>query len=239
MPAPVETFEALARLPGIRHAFICRVPGIDTKTNREEALARLAEYHAEARRDLGFAVEPFGTAQQVHGNRIAVLKEAVSREAPKTDGLVTNLPGLCLGIYVADCCAIYLADPVKQAIGLAHSGKKGTELQIARQTVQAMVREYGSDPSDIVAQLSPCIRPPDYEVDFAGEIGRQLRQEGVGQIADCGENTAADLDRYYSYRVEKGQTGRLLALLMIAPKGIPEPISSSREAEIERCLGPA
>jgi hypothetical protein len=216
MQAPVETFEALSRLPGIRHAFICRVPGIDTKTDREKALARLAEYHAEARRELGFAVEPFGTAQQVHGSRVAVLKKAVSQEAPESDALITNLPGLCLGVYVADCCAIYLADPVKRAIGLAHSGKKGTELEIARHAVQTMVREYGSDPKDIVAQLSPCIRPPDYEIDFAAEIARQLRREGVEHVADCGANTAADLKRYYSYRIEKGRTGRLLALLMIA-----------------------
>jgi copper oxidase (laccase) domain-containing protein len=78
-----------------------------------------------------------------------------------------------------------------------------------------MAREYGSAPAELVAQLSPCIRPPQYEVDFAAEIGRQLRAAGVGEVADCGANTAADPERYYSYRMEKGRTGRLLALLMI------------------------
>jgi hypothetical protein len=151
----------------------------------------------------------------VHGNRVAVLREAITQEVPDTDGLVTNLHGFCLGVYVADCCAIYLVDPVKRVIGLLHSGKKGTELGIAGRAVETMAREYGSAPAELVAQLSPCIRPPQYEVDFAAEIGRQLRAAGVGEVADCGANTAADPERYYSYRMEKGRTGRLLALLMI------------------------
>jgi copper oxidase (laccase) domain-containing protein len=215
MTVPVETFPALAGLAGIRHAFLCRVPGLDVRADREEALARLAGYHATARVELGFPKEPLGTAKQVHGNRVAVLREAITQEAADTDGLVTNLPGLCLGVYVADCCAIYLVDPVRRAIGLLHSGKKGTELGIAEQAVETMVREYGSEPGDLVAQLSPCIRPPEYEVDFAAEIVRQLRDAGVGTVADCGANTATDPERYYSYRMEKGRTGRLLALLMI------------------------
>lgn len=215
MKLPVDTFEALSALPGIRHAFLCRVPGLDVMTDREEALARLAEYHAAARMELGFPLEPFATAKQVHGNRVAVVTEPVTQEIAGTDGLVTGLRGVCLGVYVADCCAIYLVDPVKGVAGLAHSGRKGTELGIATQAVEAMVREYGSDPADMVGQLSPCIRPPEYEVDFAVEIARQLTAAGVGRVADCGANTGRDLERYYSYRMEKGRTGRLLALLMV------------------------
>ena len=213
--APAERFEALDRLAGLRHAFLCRVPGLDVMTDREEALARLAEYHAAARMELGFPLEPFATAKQVHGNRVAVVTEPVTQEIAGTDGLVTGLRGVCLGVYVADCCAIYLVDPVKGVAGLAHSGRKGTELGIATQAVEAMVREYGSDPADMVGQLSPCIRPPEYEVDFAVEIARQLTAAGVGRVADCGANTGRDLERYYSYRMEKGRTGRLLALLMV------------------------
>jgi len=62
-------------------------------------------------------------------------------------------------------------------------------------------------------QLSPCIRPPHYEVDFAAEIVRQCRASGVKTIHDSGVCTACDLKRYYSYRAEKGKTGRMLALL--------------------------
>jgi copper oxidase (laccase) domain-containing protein len=65
----------------------------------------------------------------------------------------------------------------------------------------------------MVVQLSPCIRPPHYEVDFAAQIIKQCRDRGVQQIHDSGKCTASDLASYYSYRMEKGRTGRMLALL--------------------------
>lgn len=80
-----------------------------------------------------------------------------------------------------------------------------------------MRETFGSDPKHIVAQLSPCIRPPDYEVDFAPEIFRQLQNAGLQRIQDCSQNTGSDLDRFYSYRMEKGQTGRMLAFLALRP----------------------
>jgi copper oxidase (laccase) domain-containing protein len=63
----------------------------------------------------------------------------------------------------------------------------------------------------MLALLGPCIRPPYYDVDFASEIIRQLRLEKVGKVVDSGLCTAADLKRFYSYRAEKGQTGRHFA----------------------------
>jgi polyphenol oxidase len=68
----------------------------------------------------------------------------------------------------------------------------------------------------MVAQLSPCIRPPHYEVDFAAQIVDQCRVAGIGQIHDCRTCTACELERYYSYRIEMGKTGRMLALLALA-----------------------
>jgi copper oxidase (laccase) domain-containing protein len=78
-----------------------------------------------------------------------------------------------------------------------------------------MREEFGSNPDDLIAQLSPCIRPPYYEVDFAAEIVAQLEGCGVSQVFDSGENTGSDLSRFYSYRMEKGLTGRMLALLAL------------------------
>jgi hypothetical protein len=80
-----------------------------------------------------------------------------------------------------------------------------------------MIDRFGSDPADFVVHLSPCIRPPHYEVDFAAEIVQQCRALGVSEIHDSGVCTAGDLDRYYSYRAEKGKTGRMLALLGLNP----------------------
>jgi hypothetical protein len=82
-------------------------------------------------------------------------------------------------------------------------------------TLEHMVRGFESAPEDLVVQLSPCIRPPFYEVDFAAQIVNQLKVEGIRQIYDGGENTGADLERFYSYRMEKGSTGRMLAFLTL------------------------
>ncbi len=69
----------------------------------------------------------------------------------------------------------------------------------------------------MIVRLSPCIRPPHYEVDFASEIIRQSRALGVQHIHDSGTCTAGDLGRYYSYRAEKGRTGRMLAVIGLDP----------------------
>jgi copper oxidase (laccase) domain-containing protein len=135
------------------------------------------------------------------------------KEHAGSDGLITNQRGLALGIYVADCCAVYLVDPVTPAIGLVHSGRKGTELEIVGSAIDQMAAKFGSKISNLIVQLGPCIRPPHYEVDFAAQIIEQCKSRGVTQIHDSGVCTACDLQNYYSYRTEKGRTGRMLALL--------------------------
>ncbi|MEI8234956.1 MAG: polyphenol oxidase family protein [Verrucomicrobiota bacterium] len=211
----VETFPAVAIGGQFRNAFIGRVSDLDVTADRETALARLAEHHAQARRDLGFGGMAFLTAEQVHGAGVAVVDETTRAPVAGVDALVTNRPGVCLGIYVADCCAVYAVDTEHDAIGLAHSGSKGTALGVVPAMLEKMGCAFGSDPARMIVQLGPCIRPPLYEVDFAAEIVRQCRALGVGEVVDCGECTGANPDRYYSYRVEKGKTGRMLALLAL------------------------
>ena len=213
---PFEQFAALSAVD-CTHAFVRRVPGIDVSYDKAEVLARLDDVHREVRSALGFADHALITAQQVHGNRIAVVDDAASDDRcfADCDGVITNQRNVCLGIYVADCCAVYLIDPIKNCIGLVHSGKKGTELAIAARAIDLMQEKFGSQPNDLIVQLSPCIRPPHYEIDFAAEIVRQCRAAGVNHVHDCNICTACDLARYYSYRVEKGKTGRMLALLAL------------------------
>src|SRR5207249_4301805 len=167
----------------------------------------------------GIADWPLVTAQQSHGNKIAVVDNCsrgpVSREFSGCDGMITDQRGIALGVYVADCCAVYIVDRKTPAIGLVHSGRKGTELGVVPNAIREMIDRFNSDPADMIVQLSPCIRPPYYEVDFAAEIAQQCRTLGIQQIYDSGICTACDLDSYYSYRAEKGKTGRMLALLGI------------------------
>ena len=214
---PVEYFSALAALPGYVHAFVTRVPGLDVRQDKQEALCRLDAVHRRVREEIGLDASPFLTAEQVHGSEVRVIDRLLSRDQcfANCDGLVTNQANVCLGIHVADCCAVYIVDAVRRCFGLVHSGKKGSELGIAGRAIDLMVERFGSEPTELIVQLSPCIRPPHYETDFAAEIVRVCRERGVKNIHDSGACTACDLERYYSYRAEQGKTGRMLALLVL------------------------
>ena len=212
----IEKFPALDRFDFIRAGFVCRIPGIEPAGDRESMLSRLQSRHKQAREELGMGGMRYATAEQTHGNGVAVVGPGgETGRFGGVDALVTAMPGIALGIYVADCCAVYLVDPERRCIGLAHSGKKGTELGVVPAAIETMRTQFGSDPAKIVALLGPCIRPPYYEVDFAAEIVRQCGEAGLKEIFDAGECTAADLGKYYSYRAERGKTGRMLALLAL------------------------
>jgi copper oxidase (laccase) domain-containing protein len=233
MDPPFEQFPALSAIGICRHVFIQRIPGIDVSHDKAEVLERLDAAHREIRNATGFGDWPLFTAEQVHGNEIAVIDKVESalrvdrgrrraaslpgREFPGCDGIITNQRSVALGIYVADCCAVYIVDPKTRAIGLVHSGRRGTELGVVTNAIRQMIERFGSDPANMVVQLSPCIRPPYYDVDFAAEIRRQCRALGVQHIHASGTCTACDLGRYYSYRAEKGKTGRMLAMLGLHP----------------------
>ena len=219
-PCPVETFPAFSGIEDLVHGFLRRHPDIDVDTGREEALQRLRPAHEGAlNRTLGISHSDCWFGEQVHGDRISICPPvepaAKNRILPGVDGLVTGTPGTFLGIYVADCCAVFLCDPVRRVCGLVHSGKKGSERGIAPSAIRLMKAKFGSDPADLIVQLSPCIRPPAYETDFAALVRRHCRETGVpeNQIHDSGTCTSRDLDSYYSYRVEKGKTGRMLAVI--------------------------
>jgi purine-nucleoside/S-methyl-5'-thioadenosine phosphorylase / adenosine deaminase len=184
-------------------------------------LKRLDAAHREVCNAIGVGDRPLFTAQQVHGTKIASVDRIshgpAGREFSGCDGIITNQRGVTLAVYVADCCAVYIIDSNTPAIGLVHSGRKGTELAVVSNAVAQMSDRFGSDPTNMIVQLSPCIRPAHYEVDFAAEIVRQCRSFGIKKIYDSGICTACHLDHYYSYRAEKGKTGRMLALLGLNP----------------------
>lgn len=214
---PVETFPALDALPFLRAAFVQRCEGIDVLTDRETAMQRLWSAHRETADAAGFAGRPFAVAEQVHGARVARVDVAGEKPEPGADGLITSSRALCLAIYVADCAPVYLVDKHGRAIGLVHSGKKGTEQGIVPAAIRQLHHEFDCAPSDLVVVIGPCIRPPHYEVDIATTIAAQAREAGVTDVHDCGKCTASDPDHYYSYRREMGRTGRLLALLALKP----------------------
>jgi polyphenol oxidase len=210
-----ECFAELSAFPQFPHRFILREPGLAMDCDRYEALERLQQPHEAEIADMGFTADQFWTAEQVHGAEVAVVGGRPASCVAGADGLITNLPGILLGIYVADCCPVFLIDPVQQAIGLLHSGKKGTEGNITGNALSLLAATYGSRPEDVRVHLGPCIRPPRYEVDIPALIRHSALAAGVlpAHFTDSQTCTGSNLDKYYSYRMEKGRTGRLLALL--------------------------
>ncbi len=219
----MEAFSFLAAIqavPGVRAGWVERVPDLNITGDRTEAMRQLRPHHERSLTDFTGSDTLIFRAEQVHGNSVARVPESPQVMAadglpmvPGVDGLITTEAGITLVIYVADCGAIWLADSKTSAIGLLHSGKKGTESQIFQRALEAMSENFGTRAADVTAVLGPCIRTPDYEVDFAAEIGRQADRAGVGNFIDCGLNTASDLARFYSYRKELGKTGRMMAMI--------------------------
>ena len=212
-----ETFESADACAGLAHAFLFRQAAINTSVDKETVIQNLAPNFRQAVEHLGFSWDRLQTAEQVHGKDIAIIDQPNGGLdfRPGVDGLITDQTDVLLGIMVADCCAVYLIDPEHRTIGLLHSGKQGTELGITSNAIDLMQQTYGTNPNDLIVQLSPCIRPPHFEINIAPLIVEQALSAGVpaDQVHDCGICTASQIDRYYSYRVEKGKTGRMLALL--------------------------
>jgi copper oxidase (laccase) domain-containing protein len=104
---------------------------------------------------------------------------------------------------------------------LFHSGRRGTEQGITAVGIGQMVDAFGCDPRDMLVSLSPCIRPPAYEVDIAAGIVGQAVGAGVPRerVFDPGTCTAREAGRYYSYRRERGRTGRMLAVVGFPAQG--------------------
>ena len=205
----IEQFPLLSRFSRLQHAFSTR----SDFTQLQEAEADRAKAIAGA----GFPLTRAVQAEQPHGCLVGpVLNECMAGHyLPGVDALVTRLIQVPLIIRVADCGPVYLYDPEHQSIGLAHSGRKGTEANIVGKTILAMKEHFGSQPENLIVQLGPCIRPPHYPVDFAAKIGFQAKAAGVAHFEDCGTCTADQVTRYYSYRAEKGNTGRMWAIMML------------------------
>jgi YfiH family protein len=131
----------------------------------------LANRETLARR-LGIRLDRMVGCQQVHGSEVAIVgpKDAGRGMHPDVpsiqgaDAMVTDTPGLYLMALSADCPPVFFYDPVRRVIGLAHSGWKGTVARIVANAVEAMVDNFGSDPSDIVAAIGPGIGPCCYAV---------------------------------------------------------------------------
>jgi copper oxidase (laccase) domain-containing protein len=198
-----ETFAPLDRLGFVSHAFTLRTAE-DTKAD---------DFQQRVVKSLGYS--EFACAGQPHGNAVAVVSTQSSTD--DVDALATSRPDLPLVVRCADCVAVFIVDQITPAIALIHSGKKGTEGHVATNVLSAMQRAFGTQPHNCLAFIGPSIGPCHYEIDLWSSIEQELRNFGVHEIYNPRVCTACHLDRYFSYRAEKGRTGRMLAVLALKP----------------------
>lgn len=110
--------------------------------------------------------------EAIHGGRGTRSREDAFADK---DAFITNEAGMVLAALFADCVPLYFLDPRNKSAGLAHAGWKGTVLQIAKHTVQAMKQEYGTRPEDLLAAIGPSIGACCYEVDEAMAVQFHLK----------------------------------------------------------------
>lgn len=104
------------------------------------------------------------------------------RDYRDVDGLITNEPGLVLSTFYADCVSLYFVDKVSHAIGMSHSGWRGTVGRMGAKTIEAMRREYGSEPENIICAIGPSICQDCYEV--SEDVAEVFRKEFPGREAE-------------------------------------------------------
>lgn len=187
------TFESLDNLGLVMNAFSTRIGGVSegyyssmnlgfTNGDREEDV--YSNYERMAR-VLHVDLDHIVMSKQTHTTNVRLVDESNCYDdgcLHKTaftdvDGMVTNTPGVCLCTFYADCVPLYFVDPVNKAIGLSHSGWRGTVKRMGKVTIEAMKNNFGSKPEDIYAAIGPSICRDCYEVskdvadEFVSEFG--------------------------------------------------------------------
>lgn len=248
-------FPSLIETGVCRHLFSTRVGGVseghlgtmnlsytrgDLKENVDENFARIANV-------LQCKPEDFVLSMQTHTTNVrkvtAVDKgRGITRALGYTDvdGLITNEPGIVLSTFYADCVPLYFVDPVKKAIGLSHSGWRGTVEKMGKVTVEKMTQEYGCDPKDIIAAIGPSICVDCYEVSM--DVAEQFLDafagaDNIDRIVRKKSSQKAMLDLWQAnlaVLLEAGLTGKHITLPDICTSCNKELLFSHRASNGKR-----
>lgn len=185
---PFFTYEHFEAADMVVHGFSTRMGGVSTghcatmnlsfeRGDVEEAVWTNYELLAAA---IGFSTDSLVLSCQTHTANVRIVTKEDRgkgflrpRDYTDVDGLITNVPGLTLATFYADCVPLFFVDPVHRAIGLAHSGWRGTVQKIGKVTVEKMTKAYGTDPKDVLAAIGPSICQSCYEV--SEEVVAQFR----------------------------------------------------------------
>ena len=195
---PYIQFKNLSATGIVKHGFSTRKGGVSTgifssmnlNFKRGDDPDAVLENYRRMADALDMRVEDMVLSDQTHTTNVRVIIEEdrgkgilKPQDYSDVDGMITNVPGLVLVTSYADCVPLYFVDPVRKAIGLSHSGWKGTVGHIGQKTVEKMHEVYGSEPKDIVAAIGPSICQSCYEVSedviqaFAKNYDRAVMKE--------------------------------------------------------------
>ena len=176
---PLLHFKLLEELPMIKHCFTTRGGGVSkgdcasmnlsfTRGDDEEAVKENYRRIAAA---MDVNCEDFVCSDQTHTTNVRLVTRedagkgvVTPKDYTDIDGLITKETGLVLATFYADCVPLYFVDPVNKAIGLSHSGWRGTVERMGKVTIEAMEREFGSRPKDLYCAIGPSICQDCYEV---------------------------------------------------------------------------
>lgn len=195
---PYLSFPVLERTGLVKQGFSTKEGGVSQGKfasmnftfTRGDNPDHVMENYRRMGKTLGVDVEKMVLSYQTHTTNVRLVTETdagkgITRERDYTDvdGLITNIPGITLVTFYADCVPLYFLDPVQRAIGLSHSGWRGTVNRMGAVTVKRMEKEFGSKAEDLIACIGPSICKDCYEVgsevagEFVKEFGRKHRQD--------------------------------------------------------------
>lgn len=176
---PYLEFSLLRDSGIVNHGFSTRLGGVsegcfssmNLSFDRGDRPEAVQENFRRIGKAIGVECGDMVLSQQTHTTNVRLVTEedrgkgiVRKRDYTDVDGLITDVPGICLVTTYADCVPLYFADPVKKAIGLSHSGWRGTVGRIGQKTIEKMQQYFGSDPSDILAAIGPSVCMDCYEV---------------------------------------------------------------------------
>lgn len=220
MLSPIEA-PNLAKLPGIRHGFFTRLGGVSSGIyaglncglGSADDAALVLENRRRVSAHLDGRFDGVVTLYQEHGATAFTVDQPIARGAlPKADAVVTNTPGLVIGVLTADCVPILFADPEAKIVAAAHAGWRGAVAGIVASTIAEMER-LGGKRSRIVAALGPCITQPAYEVGADFEMALTARDPAFARFLGRSATSAKahfDLPGFVLAQLEAAQIGNIV-----------------------------
>lgn len=207
---PLLKFSNLEETGVVKHGFSTRLGGVsegifasmNVSFTRGDDKQAVEENYRRIAKALGVEEKSFVCSDQTHTTNVRLVTgndcgKGVLREKDYTDvdGLITNEPGVTLATFYADCVPLFFVDPVHCAIGLSHSGWKGTVGRMGKQTILAMQEAFGTKSQDLVCAIGPSICQDCYEIseDVAQEFYREFLEHG-DSILEAKENGKYQLD---------------------------------------------